>query len=112
MQGKGRVENLSSVLVCVCVRDSIFGPFVAKVRTLRYMHCKRTEHVVCEARACEHQDDNNMVMRERAREKEWGDKVSLTKRVSERERAVRERDRAREREREVEHERGGALERA
>ena len=70
MQGKGRVENLSSVLVYVCVRDSIFGPFVAKVRTLRYMHCKRTEHVVCEARACEHQDDT--VMREREKEKESG----------------------------------------
>ena len=64
MQGKGRVANLSVVLLCVCVRDSIFGPFVAKVRVLRHMHCKRTVHVVCEARACEHQDD--MVMRERA----------------------------------------------
>ena len=36
-----------------------------------------------------------MIMRERAREREWGDKVSWTKRVSERERqSARERERA------------------
>ena len=49
------------------------------------------------AHANMHQDD--VVMREKAREREWGDKVSWTKRVREREREhARERARARERE--------------
>ena len=55
-----------------------------------------------------HQDD--VAMREKARERECGDKVSWTKRVRERERS-RARESARAREREVEQERGSARER-
>ena len=70
-----------------CQRYEHWGTCIAKGR---YMSCVKLAH------ANMHQDD--VVMREKAREREWGDKVSWTKRVRERE-STRERERARERER-------------